>query len=449
MKKTLCGVLLLMILFFSACGAPAAEQASEAAAASPTATPVPSEAADPVEAAATVEELETLINAYIAEGDYEAALRCVDKILEIDPENQDVWYAQAEIRILQLKAQYDSLNDIIAQGMEQADDPAGFEAQVSALAEENGVTVELPFIADYASEDEINTYGVTSSNYYNGGGIYGEWQNGIITSQGDWVYYSVPSEDYAIYKMRSNRTDIQRVGGDSGCCLNVVGDWIYYCNLSENDCIFKMRTDGSERTQVSDDNCKYMAVCGDWIVYASMNEGESLYIMKLDGSERTLVVQSPVMYPYLYGGRIYFRQRDERSFYSVATDGSDLQQLAQYTEGYCIEGDWIYYITDDDGMVIDKMQLDGSEQVEVLRFDGKANIVLFAGGRMIVEGTLEGSDYEQVVAVDLDTMTETVLVDEWCEALFAAGSMGYYLDYEDGNAWYYIDLVSGETGKLE
>ena len=132
-----------------------------------------------------------------------------------------------------------------------------------------------------------------------------------------------------------------------------------------------MRTDGSARTQVSDDACKYMAVCGEWIVYANMNENDSLYKVRLDGSERTLVVQSPVMYPYLYGDRIYFRQRDERSFYSVAPDGSDMKQLAQYIEGYCIGDDWIYFITDDKGMVVEKMRLDGSDVTSVYRFAGK------------------------------------------------------------------------------
>lgn len=239
------------------------------------------------------------------------------------------------------------------------------------------------------------------------------------------------------------------MGEDCGCCLNVVGDWVYYCNLSENDCIFKMRTDGSERTQVSDDNCKYMAVCGKWIVCASENEDDNLYKMKLDGSERTLVVQGPVMYPYLYDERIYFRQRDERSFYSVSPDGSDMKQLAQYIEGYCIGDDWIYYITDDNGMVVDKMRPDGSDITSVFRFAYKGGYALYTDGSLIINDILENSDHEQAIAVDMNTMILTVLVDDWCELFYIANGIGYYLDYEEGNVWYYVNLALGETGRLE
>ena len=403
-----------------------------------------------MQAARTVEEVGQIMKPYYVSGDCESALRCADRMLEIDPDSEDAYYTQAEIRILLLQAEYEKLNSIVAQGMEHMSDPEGYADWINGFVEQNDLSVSIPFIHDYTSEDEINTYGVASSNYYNGGGVYGEWQNGLLTSQGDWVYFIVPAEGYAIYKMRTDGSGKQRLGEDNGCCLNIVADWLYYCNNSENNCIFKIRTDGSERTQVSDDNCKYMAVYGEWIVYASMNEGDSLYKMRLDGSERTLVVQSPVMYPYLYGGRIYFRHRDERSFYSVAPDGSDLKQLApQGVEGFCIEGDWIYYITVNQSMVVEKMRLDGSEVTHVLRFVGKGGLVLIADGRLIAGGMLEGSDHEQVVVIDLDTMAETVLVDEWCEAFYIAGGMGYYLDYEEGNAWYYADLASGETGKLE
>jgi hypothetical protein len=444
-----------MLAFCAACTATVAtEESPQVSASAPDSqTAVASSAQDELDAAlqaaTTIEEVGQIMKPYVGSGDYETVMRCVDRMLEIDPESQDAWGAKAEMQILFITAEQQELNGIVAEGIKKVSDPAGYVAWVKQYAENNGLKIDLPFVHDYASEDEINTYGVASANYYYGGGVHGEWQNGILTSQGDWVYYSVPAEGYAIYKMRADGKNKQRVGEDNGCCLNVVGDWLYYCNNSENNCIFKMRTDGSERTQVSDDNCKYMAVCGEWIIYASMNEGESLYKMKLDGSERTLVFQSPVMYPYLYGDRIYFRQRDERSFYSVAPDGSDMKQLSQYIEGYCIEGDWIYYFTEDSGMIVKKMRLDGSEQSVVFRFAGAGGFALYLDGNLIVSDTPENSDHDQVISIDLDTMVQTVLVDEWCEAFYMVGDYAYYLNYEEGNVWYYVNLASGEIGKLE
>jgi len=404
---------------------------------------------DPVDAATTIAELEVLMKEYTVAGDYENALRCADKMLEIDPNCETAYYAQAGLRLEMLQADADALNAILAQAMDTVSDPVQYAENVQHQIDAVDLTVTLPFVHDYASVDEINTYGVASSNYYNGGGVYSEWQSGLLTSQGDWVYYCVPAEGYAIYKMHADGSNKQRLGEDHGCSLNVVGDWIYYCNLSENNQIFKMRTDGSERTKVSDDASKYMAVCGEWIVYANMNENDSVYKMRLDGSERTLVAQTPAMYPYLYGERIYFRHRDERGLYSVALDGSDLKQLTPYIEGYCFEDHWLYFITDDNGMVVKKMRPDGSEQTDVYRFAAKGGFALFADGRLIVSDISEGRDHDQVLVIDLDTMDKTVLVDEWCEAFYTANGVGYYLDYEEGNVWYYVDLASGKTGKLE
>ena len=49
----------------------------------------------------------------------------------------------------------------------------------------------------------------------------------------------------------------------------------------------------------------------------------------------------------------------------------------------------------------------------------------------------------------MDNMTQMMVEDEWCEAGFVADGIMYYLDYEDGNAWYYINLASDQIGKLE
>lgn len=402
-----------------------------------------------LQAAKSVDEIGQIMKPYVISEDYEIVLQCTDRMLEIDPESEMAWYVRTEMQMLLLLEKQKELYGTITKGLEKLDDPVSYANWVKHFAQDNGIVIELPFFSDYRSEEEINTYGVTGINYYNGGGLYGTWQNGVLTSQGDWVYYSVPNEGYAIYKMRVNGENKLRLGDENGCCLNVVGDWIYYCNINANNSIFKMRTDGSERTKISDDNCKYMAVCGEWIVYVNMNEGECLFRMKLDGSERKQLVKNPVMYPYLYDDRVYFRYRDDRSFYSVSLDGGDLRREVPYIEGYFINDDWIYYITDEDGMVLKRMRTDRSDVSTVYRFMSKGGYAIYLDGSIIVNEVLEGSDHEQAVSIDLDTMEKTVLVDEWCEMFYVARGMGYYLDYEEGHRWYYVNLSTGETGNLD
>ena len=74
---------------------------------------------------------------------------------------------------------------------------------------------------------------------------------------------------------------------------------------------------------------------------------------------------------------------------------------------------------------------------------------LYTEGRLIVNDNMDNSDHEQAIAVDLESMEKTVLVDDWCEAIYIADDIAYYLDYEEGNVWYYVNLTSGETGRLQ
>ena len=222
---------IVIVLLMAGCAAPASTESSQASSASASQTAEVSTADEletALQAATTVDEVAQIMKPYVTSGDYGNALRCADRMLEIDPESQDAWSTKAEMQILFIVSEKEELNGIVAEGMGAVDDPAGYVDWLRQYAENNGLTLELPFVPDYSSESEINTYGVSSANYYNGGGVYGQWQNGLLTSQGGWVYYTVPAEGYAIYKMRAGGENKQRLGEDCGCCLNVVGDWMYY-----------------------------------------------------------------------------------------------------------------------------------------------------------------------------------------------------------------------------
>jgi tetratricopeptide (TPR) repeat protein len=456
MKRMLYVALVLSMAMLTACAAPAASQTSEITTATATAIPTtPSltttrAASSPeavVEGASTIDELNALMKQYYQDGNYAAALLCADKMLKVDPAYGKAYYAQAEYRVLLLEAEYKELNDMLAKGMETVDDPAEYTEVIKHLLEGRDLTVKIPFRSDYTSKDEVNTNGISCANYANQA-VYMQWQGGLLTSQGDWVYYSVPAEGYALYKMRMNGEDKQRLGSDTGCYLNVIGDWIYYCNLSKENAIFKMRTDGSEGTPITDDKCTSMAVCGEWMIYCSKNEDERLYKMRLDGSERTMLCDRPVKTPYLMGDTVYFGLRDENAFCSVGLEGGKAKKLVdQRINYYCFDGDWIYYMADNKGLVIEKMRLDGSEKTEVFRFFGKANGLNITEGRLVLEGCLKDGAEEQIGILDLATMEFKLVVDEWCST-YIAGDRGYYIDYEDNNAWYSFSLVSGEITKL-
>lgn len=103
-----------------------------------------------LQAAKTVEEVKILMKTYVKNGDYETALRCANRMLEIDPNNKDTYYAQTELQILMLQVGFDKLNRTVSQGAKQLDDPAEYANFINGLLGQIDFTVKIPFIHDYA-----------------------------------------------------------------------------------------------------------------------------------------------------------------------------------------------------------------------------------------------------------------------------------------------------------
>lgn len=123
MKRILCWVILIA-LCFAGCSAPAAAEpplVSESASAPQMAEA--SDAADELEAAlqaaTSIEEVGQIMKPYVMGCDYESALRCTDRMLEIDPDSDDAWYTKAEITLLSIKAEQDQLSGIVTEGIKK------------------------------------------------------------------------------------------------------------------------------------------------------------------------------------------------------------------------------------------------------------------------------------------------------------------------------------------
>ncbi|MDD5017682.1 MAG: DUF5050 domain-containing protein [Eubacteriales bacterium] len=458
MKQILCALMALALIMTAACAAPASKDtvsaATDTAAVSQSQGTSDAEAA--VEAASTTDDLKILMKQYTTDGDYEAALRCSDKMLEIDPTSQDAYYAQVAIRILLLQAGYDELNGIIAQGMEYVDDPTGYAAHIGHRLEENDLTVVMPFTPDYSSEDEINTYGITAGNQTNAAKYDGEWRGGLLTWQGDWVYLSRPDEGFAIYKMRADGSDYQRVGDVCGSSLNVIGDWLYYINVSDfKPC--RMRTDGSMNEKLSDDMCSFLSVSGDYMYYDNGSDDGCLYKVSIDGSESVKLTDGTAMFTCVADGWVYYSEKSaEGGLSRVSVDGGEPQHVASgFLMNYCVAGEWLYYINQDDTYGIRRVHTDGTGD-EVL-FPFEFPITTFN----ISEDTLYiafGIGYEEdcfhisqeIVTLDLATLTKKDHVDGADTEPLCVGPNGrlFFIKYSEGLIWYAMD-EGGATTKIE
>ncbi len=244
MKKGLFVGMIVAALVLASCAAPAAENSAD--------SPVPQSGTD-----IFADDLRDLISQYEIAGDDRALYETAIKQLELDPSDTDAYLVALEALASLSKQNYDEISRLLELGGENAED-------VNALAQwvegnQPDYSISMPFVPD-SSADEINTDGITTGNLSNAAKYGGWWIGGLLTWQGNWVYLSRPDEDFAVYKMRADGSEYQRLGEENGSSLNVIGDWIYYINHNDGNKAYKMRTDGSMKTKLTDDDCAFLSV---------------------------------------------------------------------------------------------------------------------------------------------------------------------------------------------
>lgn len=89
---------------------------------------------------------------------------------------------------------------------------------------------------------------------------------GMVAMEDDWIYFINDAENYSIYKMRLDGTEMQEVCSDKTACLTVSEGWIYYCKEDSDNNVYKVRTDGSERTKLNSYHSNCLTVVGDWYI---------------------------------------------------------------------------------------------------------------------------------------------------------------------------------------
>ena len=154
-----------------------------------------------------------------------------------------------------------------------------------------------------------NKVGTTSSNAN---------RFGKVTTQGNWVYFA--GSDSTIYRMRNDKSEIQRIGDYSAVSLNVVGEWIYFVDGTVGG-IHKIRIDGTGKTKISNVTSYKVYVDGDWVYYTDQYWGGKLYKMKNDGSSVTQITRTECRNYIVNNGYIYYMNSSNGLVYKCSVDG--------------------------------------------------------------------------------------------------------------------------------
>jgi hypothetical protein len=443
------GALAVMFAATASCAAPSASLAPPTAAPAflrtetpaPEPTPAPTTAQDAV-AAASPDELRAMIERYKDEGDREMVYTAALRLTELDPADASAYTDAAEALLALSKANFDEINRLLALGCEKAKQDAG---AIAAWAEHNqpDLSLKVPFVPDYAAADEINADGITAGNQTSAGKYGGEWHGGLLTWQGGWVYLARPDEKFAIYKMRADGSDYQRLGQDGGSSLNVVGDWLYYCNVNDGGKPYKMRTDGSMRTKICDDSCGFLSVSGDWVYYDS----DCLYKIRTDGSRRTKLNDKTTIFSCVAGGWVYYCVKSaEGGLWRVPADGGKPQKVAKgFILNYCVADGWVYYADANKPNGVQRVRADGTGNEMLFPLDAPVTALNVAGGVLSFSfGVSHEEDGftvgQEIVTHDLATLSKQLHIEADTEPL-CTGPDGwvYFLKYGEGMKWYAMD----------
>ena len=451
MKKRLIDILIILILLLSltACGkADVASPAESPSNVSNDVLPLLVTTSSEIDSANTAEELRALIQTYQDSGDHESAYLAAKKLIDLEPTDTQAYQDAIAALLGSISSDYDEIQELLMLGIENV--PEGAERFAQWVNEQDQTfSFTVPFFSDYASESEINLVGTTAGNLTNLEHPSADlWLYGLMTRQGSWVYFALPSDDYSIYKMRTDGTGIKKLADARGDSINVVGDWLYYPNLSDERKPYRIRTDGTNKEGPLFNGAGDMVVTKDWIyclsggIYKTLPEtGET--ILLVDGQNASMSV---------YEGWIYYCTGGNNSeFCRISIDGGEPQKLL---DGWMIHYDmsdgWIYYQINSNGDSVWRMRPDGSEQTEVYLSENSLTTFAVKKDQLVVSVATEVDDRGKPVPTDLRLIdVDTGAVRRTRKAstgsIFVANDTVFYT--EDG-VWQMWNLSTGSAGAI-
>lgn len=178
------------------------------------------------------------------------------------------------------------------------------------------------------------------------------------------------------------------------------GRWIYYIEVDgdEQVGICRVKTNGKKTEKVIDGCMSNLNVVDNYIYCLEYDEDEgqsNLIKVKTNGKNKKILARDvdeeliTVVDEYVY----YFKNNN---LYRVETNGTDREKISSKSISYYqIEGDWIYYIYNNDSSeYIAKMELDGEENQRIAKADEDIHFEsLYVKGGKIYYITSKYNDY--------------------------------------------------------
>lgn len=222
--------------------------------------------------------------------------------------------------------------------------------------------------------NDDNTVGNTAGNLNNGG---------YFCETDDRVYFANAYDNYALYSMNPDETELKKINANSVSSLNAGGNYLYYAMSSSSNGSglgFVRKTSGIYRSKLNGsgvvclDRCHIvtMQLCGNYLYYEKYdnNGGPSLDKIRIDKKEKETLAAERINPSGFVNGTIYYNGTEEDHYLhalNTATDTSDVVWKGDvwnpiYQDGY------IYYMDVSENYRLCRYSMN-SDVVEVLTND--------------------------------------------------------------------------------
>ena len=265
-------------------------------------------------------------------------------------------------------------------------------------------------------ENDPTLVGNTAGNLYNGG---------YFCESGDKVYFSNAYDNYALYSMNSDQTEVKKLSSGEISYINAAGDYVYYYSRSSADQsglgyvrngrgLYRVDKKGKNNILLGKLTTDSMLLVGNYLIYTDFQEdsksdnalvtvkglstdGEfnftyftghpriassqagNLYYAAMEGDHYlhcldpltgsfTAECEANMYEPVVQGDQVYFLDLDNNYHLSVCPiSGGEIRELIpERIDSYNIYGDTVFYQTvdekDPEGYALKRARIDGTMQ---------------------------------------------------------------------------------------
>lgn len=174
------------------------------------------------------------------------------------------------------------------------------------------------------------------------------------------VYFANAYDNYSLYSMNPNETDIKKLHGGATSFINAGGDYLYYVTAGNTDSddtgsfrgaygIYRSKLNGKNATGMDRCYVAAMQLCGNYLYYSKIDTKTSMSLekIKIDKKDKQTVNPSALVNPNCYvNGRIYYNGT-ERDHYLYALNTAN-DSISVVWEGNIwnpiYQNDYVYYM---------------------------------------------------------------------------------------------------------